>query len=176
MQKADIFPTLIALLGLGMGLYLSTFQIDIIRSIGITMIAISILGLCCWVVWNRRSVRNKREQIVQLSDFYSTSEPLLRLLTVYTVQDDDYKKLQADIDQWSLNLERYIDQKLGVAVKSRLLEIPFPIPHGGSDDVVTIWALPCRAETSQRFLVPSACPSLRLVAAAFGLRGGAGSA
>src|ERR1700730_18426944 len=101
MQKADIFPTLIALLGLGMGLYLSTFQIDIIRSIEITMIAISILCLCCCVVWNRQSGRNKREQIVQLSDFYSRSEPLLRLLSVWIVQDDDYKKLQADIEQWS---------------------------------------------------------------------------
>ena len=107
------------------------------------MIATSILGLFCWVVWNRRSVRNKRKQIVQLSNFYSASEPLLlRLLTVYAIQDDDYKKLQADIDQWSLNLERYVVQEFGLAVKARLLEISVNIPALGSrDDIVTIFAL-----------------------------------
>jgi hypothetical protein len=83
---------------------------------------------------------------MQLNNFYSASEPLLKLLTVHTVQDDYYKKLQADIEQWSLNLERYVCQELGIAVKSRLLESSVDMRQfhpelGQRDDIATMWAL-----------------------------------
>jgi hypothetical protein len=104
-------------------------------------LAIGTLGHLIWGHFCKKNLARQKIIIERLSNFYSASEPLLRLLTVYAVQDDDYKKLQADIDQWSLNLERYVVQELGVAVKSRLLEITVNTPHGGGDDVATIWAL-----------------------------------
>jgi hypothetical protein len=49
MQRTDIFPTLIAFLILGGGLYLSTFPTGIISSIGIAIMAIAFVSMALWL-------------------------------------------------------------------------------------------------------------------------------
>ena len=77
--------------------------------------------------WNFRKPKSTAasEQIKSLNDFYSTSHKLLSRIALLpeNVSDDDYNNLQHDIDQWSQTLETYIDQHLGVAEKSRLMEM-----------------------------------------------------
>jgi hypothetical protein len=49
------------------------------------------------------------------------------------ISDDDYKKLQDEIDNWSLRLEKYIAEQLGPLARARMLQIPEHIQQFGAD-------------------------------------------
>jgi hypothetical protein len=54
MQRPDWFAVLVAALVLGAGAYLSTFSADVIRCVGIALMAVSLWGLIIWFLWERR--------------------------------------------------------------------------------------------------------------------------
>jgi hypothetical protein len=98
-------------------------------------VAVAIIVLdTFWIIftWVSRKPRSTAasEQVKSLSYFYSTSHQLLSRISMLpeNVSDDDYNNLQHDIDKWSQTLETYIDQHLGVAEKSRLMESSGPLP------------------------------------------------
>jgi hypothetical protein len=68
MRRTDILPTLIALLFLGGGLYLSTFPTVMIQWIGIAIMAIAFVGIALWL-----DLREKAATIV-VSRFYSKTD------------------------------------------------------------------------------------------------------
>jgi hypothetical protein len=54
MQRSDLFATLVAAFVLGAGAYLSTYPIEVIRVVGIVLMAASLWGLIVWFLWERR--------------------------------------------------------------------------------------------------------------------------
>jgi len=52
-RRVDIFAVLLALFILGLGAYLSTFPVEIVRLIGLLLMGASIVGLVIWFSWGR---------------------------------------------------------------------------------------------------------------------------
>jgi hypothetical protein len=65
----------------------------------------------------------------KLQDFYIASDSLLRRLIGMdpSISDDDFSKYQKELDDWSLNLEKYIIANVGPAANARMLDLPNPL-------------------------------------------------
>jgi hypothetical protein len=40
------------------------------------------------------------------------------------ISEDDYKKLQGEIDNWSMRVEKFVAERLGPMATARMLQIP----------------------------------------------------
>jgi hypothetical protein len=54
MQRSDWFAVLVAVFVLGAGAYLSTYSAEVIRAVGIALMAASLWGLIIWFLWEWR--------------------------------------------------------------------------------------------------------------------------
>lgn len=55
MQRSDVFAVLVAAFVLGAGAYLSTYSAEVIRWVGLALMAGAIIGLAVWFAWGRMS-------------------------------------------------------------------------------------------------------------------------
>jgi len=54
LKRSDVFAVLVAAFVLGAGAYLSTYSTDVIRGVGIVLMAAALWGLIVWFLWERK--------------------------------------------------------------------------------------------------------------------------